>query len=109
MKNLLFVFCAIILVGMSSCGGDDCAAEDWVGTYTLQGESECVIDENTSISASETLIIAAGTSSDLLIEGDNVDINQDNCSISNFITILKDGDELTSDLGSGCVFVYKKN
>lgn len=109
MKNLLAGVLLFAVLGLASCGSDDCTAADWAGTYTLQGDAECMLDESTTIEFDQTFVVVAGaTDSEITINGETATINSDDCSVTNFIRIVKDGNTLTADLGGGCIGEWSK-
>lgn len=110
MKKQLFIlssFCLILI--LLSCGSDTCEQSDWVGQWLVEGENICE-SGSSSISAPEGFELKAGSSIDFItIEGEEVKINMDNCSfIFDNVTLMLNGNEITTNFNSTCTFTYKR-
>lgn len=110
MKILTFLLGLALMATLFSCGGDDCVAADWAGTYTLDATSieDCDSTQMAEISSSVTI---ATTSSDDTINwgGLLLPITTD-CSIDlgTLGSTKLDGTKLEVTSG-GCTAVYNKN
>jgi len=109
MKLFTKLFFLLIILSNSACSGDDaCTQADWIGTYTLTSDTDCEIDESTSITFEETLVITAGTTDDeIVVDGDAVTFTECSASVF-FATMSLDGDKLTLTALT-CVGDYDKN
>lgn len=91
---------------LTSCGGDDCLASDWAGTYILRDDGTC---EPASVSILEQFIILEGaTDLEININGRFTTIDAENCSVTDGFTLEKSGNTLSVDFGSGCLVRWSK-
>ena len=111
MKRLFILVPVVLAIFISSCGGDSCEQADWLGTYDLISEMDsCILDESTTISFDQVMVVEAGaTATAISIDDTEATIDSDNCSVTAiFITLTKDGDEISTSFGPDCDAVYKK-
>jgi len=113
MKNLSIVFMLLLIISaFVSCGDDDstqCTQSDFVGTYTLVGDSTCTSDN--SILAPLTFSLTAGSTDNTVLENGEEDLVLTilDCNAKDdFISYTKDGNNLTSKIGE-CEWTYTKN
>ena len=77
-KNILLLLGTTLALIFTSCSSDDCTSADWAGTYSLTSEAECILDENTTITADPTIVVSEGsTDGTVIIDGEELTIDQD--------------------------------
>ena len=111
MNNLpvILVLSFIFLLFASCDDPKTCTQDDFLGTYTLIGDSNCLT--NGSVSSPESLFFTAGSSEDIILEnGDStLKIMITDCVAKNYIvTYTLDGNNLTSNWDD-CEWSYTKN
>ena len=112
MKSRIILFLLGLFICVTSCSSDDeCTAEDWIGTYSLDAGSEDCPDENVSLS--EQIVITAGSdNSTVVFEGITVDATSCDVEATDpffglTVTASLDGDKLTVS-GFGCTGTYTR-
>lgn len=111
--KLLNILLFVCVAGMMSCGSDDdCVANDWVGTYTLDETTASCSGTGTELS--ETVTITLGTQANSL-DFDGIEVEVTGCSIEIVepyfgftIDAELDGDEISVE-GLGCTGVYVRD
>lgn len=106
------IFSIILLsILFIQCGDKDkCAAEAWIGTYTLNSEKECTFDvENQGVLVfNDDIIIEAGATENAIIVDDD-ELTIIDCSVTDGITTWRlNGKSITSEIGI-CSATYSKN
>jgi len=113
LKNLIASFAFILLIiGFVSCGDDDstgCAQADFVGTYTIVGDTICTTDN--TISAPLSFFLTSGPSENIVLENgeDDLELTIVDCVASDdFVSYTLDGNNMTTKIGN-CEWSYTKN
>jgi DeoR/GlpR family transcriptional regulator of sugar metabolism len=110
MKKLFILIPVVLSIFLASCGSS-CEQADWIGTYDLVSEMDtCILDESTTVTFEQTLVVEAGaTATTVSIDGTEAPIDEDNCSVTAlFITLNKDGDDISSSFGADCNAIYRR-
>ena len=109
MKNLFLGFLLYSSFLLISCGdNDDCVPADFIATWTLQSDPDCISDSNTSITVDNSFTIIAGsTSTSVINNGLDLEVNGCTASLAGFFDLELDGDNLTANI-NGCSFDYSR-
>ncbi|HRD06417.1 MAG: hypothetical protein U0V54_11015 [Saprospiraceae bacterium] len=97
MKKVLLTLC--VAASLAACKKDDCAREDFIGTWT--GTEKCDLENAVDV----TINITAGSASDeVIIDGgrfiDEV-VEVDGCDLDGGTTVLGIGTKITGSLEEG--------
>jgi len=107
MKIFLNFFFLSVLASFISCSDNStCEQDDWVGEYSLITNKTCDVDQSTTITFNETLIIDAGSNEELIrIDGNNVKFSE--CQAFGQIPLILNEDIVTVSI-STCSADYRK-
>lgn len=110
MKSIAKLFLLLIILTNYACSEKEelCTQDDWIGTYSLTSDRECVVDESESVTFEETVNITAGsTPSELIWNGDPISFNA--CNATFFVLGIElDGQKMRLTAGP-CSAEYQKN
>lgn len=113
MRNLFSAYAILLLITVfASCGEDEissCEQSNFVGTYTIVGDSICSADN--TITGPQSFFLTAGSTENTVLENGEEDLILTivDCEASDdFVSYSLDGENLTSTVGD-CSWTYKKN